>query len=340
MERLQSGLSASASGACIVRRAALDIGSATTKVKVADVDICERVALRVLMAEEAAVFYRDDVASDAPVQFATTTMDQGLEVLTDFRLRAAAHEPGAFAAVATSAFRTADNGLDFARHIEGTLSITVKIIDQNEEAWLGFMAAVRAAGVDPHQAVVWDVGGRSMQLTTLRDDGQLAIYRGQFASGQMRDFVIRQVQRKQPAALSPNPMSRRDADAALGYAEALAREEVPPEIRAKIADRDTLVVGIGALKYYGDRPPRKGGACERSHLEVTVDGLLDKGDAEIGGDYASTQISDRLLLVGFMRALGIERVALADVDLTDALLFEAEYWRGGAARDLAARPSP
>lgn len=311
---------------CLVRRAAVDIGSATTKVKVADVDLCERRQVRVLFAEDAPVFYRDDVTGAGPVALSPVTMDRGLDVLGDFRQRATEHAPSAFAAVATSAFRTAANGLDFARQIERELAIPVTVIDQRQEARLGFMAAVRAAGVDPARAVVWDIGGRSMQLTALRDDGRLAIYRGELASGQMRDFVIRQVQRKEPTVLSPNPMSRRDADAALAFAEALAREEIPPEIRDKLAARGTEVIGIGALKYYGDRPPHAGGVCARADLEVTIQGLLAKSDEEIGGSYATTQLSDRLLIVGFMQALGVERVLLADVDLTDGLLFEAEYW--------------
>jgi len=199
------------------------------------------------------------------------------------------------------------------------------------------MAAVRAAGAEPEDAVVWDIGGRSMQMTMLRDDGQLAIYRGRFASGQMRDFVIRQIQRKDQTILTPNPMTRSEADAAQAYAEALALEQVPSEIREKLVDRDTVVVGIGALKYYGDRPAHESGAaCARSQLEVTVGGLLSKHDAEIGGPYASTQLSDRLLIVGFMRALGVYRVALADVDLTDGLLFEARYWKRHARDERVA----
>ncbi len=54
--------------------------------------------------------------------------------------------------------------------------------------------------------------------------------------------------------------------------------------------------------------------------------MLGKDDRDIGGDYAATQVSDRLLLIGFMRALDIEVVRLADIDLTDGLLFESDYW--------------
>lgn len=312
----------------MVRRAAFDIGSATTKVKVADVDVCRHLEIEVLFAANAPVFFRDDVNDGGRSHFRAETMQRGIEVIRDFRLRAERFAPRGFAAVATSAFREAENGSELARRIEEELSIPVTIIDQNEEAWLGFMGAVRAAGVAPKKAVVWDVGGRSMQMTTLRPDGKLAIYRGDFASGQMRDFVIRQVQQKDRQVLTPNPMNEQDAAAALAYAEALALEEVPREIWAKLGEPETRVVGIGALEYYGDRPASEmGAACALADLELTVNGLLEKSDEEIGGAYASTQISDRLLIVGFMRALGVERVTLADVDLTDGMLFEAQYWQ-------------
>jgi hypothetical protein len=54
--------------------------------------------------------------------------------------------------------------------------------------------------------------------------------------------------------------------------------------------------------------------------------MLGKSDEEIGGPYASTAVSDRLLITGFMHALGIPKVLLVNVDLTDGLLFESEYW--------------
>ena len=99
------------------------------------------------------------------------------------------------------------------------------------------------------------------------------------------------------------------------------------------------VIGIGALKYYGNRPAYQPGAtCSPRGLQVRIEDLLGKSDEQIGGDYAATQVSDRLLLVGFMRALAIDEVRLVDVDLTDGLLFESEFWprnvAGGGARAL------
>lgn len=312
---------------CIVRRAAFDIGSATTKVKVADVDRCQRLPLAVIFADEEAVFYRDDVErphGDAHFQLAT--MRRGMTVLDGFLARARALDARQTSAVATSAFRLAANGDVFARQIRSDLGLEVRIVSQSEEARLGFIGAVRTAGLDPKRTVVWDIGGRSMQMAMLGDDGHLDLYRGSFASGQMRDFVSTELQGKHDEG-SPNPVHRDEARAAVAHAESLAKSEVPANIKRKLAESDTVVLGIGALKYYGDRPAHEAGAtCARKHLEVSVDDLLTKSDAEIGGAYASTQVSDRLLIVGFMRGLAIQRIELAEVDLTDGVLLEADYW--------------
>jgi len=315
--------------ACVTRRAAFDIGSATTKVKVAEIDHCQSLELDVLYAEEAPVFYRDDVqARDGEdPHLRSETMARGLEVLGRFKAAAMNYRPAGYTGVATSAFRLADNGADFASDIRNRLGITVRIIDQSEEAYLGFMGAVRRAGVEPEHAVVWDVGGRSMQMTTLGHDGHVVIYRGKFASGQMRDHLVRVVQKKGPEVLSPNPLSTSDIDAGLDFAKGLADRDVPAPVRAKLADPKTVVVGIGALKYYGTRPAGEpGAACDATHLSNKIAEMAGRTDEEIGGDYAATQISDRVLFIGFMKALGVRRVAIVDVDLTDGLLFEGQYW--------------
>lgn len=316
---------APAQPACVVRRAAFDVGSGTTKFKVADVDVCKHVLLSVVDSGEAPVFYGDDVVRGELPRFKEETMSRGVDVLRQFKARAAAHAPTGYAAVATAAFRRAKNAPDFLQRIRRELGIQVTLITQAQEARLGFLGAVLSAGVDPKRAVVWDVGGRSMQLTMLGVDGNLIIYKGELASGQMRDHIRQFVQRRD--ADSPNPVSHADLHAAVAFAIEYATEHVPPIIVDKLARDDTVVVGMGALKYYGDKPAGEPGAfCTAGLLEQKVSEMLNKSDEEIGGDYAATQVSDRALLIGFMWAMGVEVVQLADIDLTDGLLLESDYW--------------
>jgi exopolyphosphatase / guanosine-5'-triphosphate,3'-diphosphate pyrophosphatase len=319
------------SDGCKARRAAFDIGSGTTKVKVADIDLCAKTVTAIHFAEETPVFYGVDVAHDAEPSFQPATMDIGFRALADFKASAEQYRPEAYAAVATAAFRRAKNAEAFVDRIEGELGIAVNLIAQTQEARLGFMGAVRKAAVDPAGAVVWDVGGSSMQMTALGPQGHLVIYEGALASGQMREHMMHRVQGKNRDAASPNPVTEEQAELARAYAEAYARQNVPQAIQDKLAHPDTVVIGIGALKYYGDRPAHHDGAvCSQRVLSVRLAEIFDKSDGEIGGDYAATQVSDRVLLEAFMRGLGIDEVRLVDIDLTDGLLFEPEYWQPAA----------
>lgn len=315
---------------CRVRRAAFDVGSATTKVKVADVDLCRQRIVSVLLAREAPVFYREDVAGPRAVvsasgpSFHEETMQRGLAVLADFKRQAERFAPRGYRAVATAAFRRAANGRAFAERIHAEIGIVTRIISQGEEAELGFVGAVAALDVDPRRALVWDVGGQSMQMTYMLDDGGLGIYQSQLSSGPMRDHVMREVQHKDDTATTPNPISVQQAASARAHAADLARREISDSFKARLADPHTVVVGLGAIKYYGDTPSAR--TCTLRGVARALDALIGKTDEQIGGDYAATQVSDRLLIAGFMEALGIDSIRLADVDLCDGLLFHTDYW--------------
>ena len=314
---------------CRLRRAAFDIGSATTKVKVADIDICAHRILRVLLAEDAAVFYRDDVIDkpDDQAVFREETLAQGLEVLGRFKQKAEALDPAGYAAVATSSFRKAQNGEAFLTRVDRELGIRARIISQAEEAELGFLGAVASLGVDPTHAVVWDIGGQSMQIAVLGATiHQMRIYTGRFSSGHMRQYLMREVQKKDDSAKTPNPIKEQEAQAARSYAADFARSDVPEWTKRKLAQPGLVVVGIGALKYFPDARPDGRALASLAGLEKSAMDMLGKSDSEIGGPYASTHVSDRLLILGFMDALGIREVRLADVDLGDGLLFHEDYW--------------
>ena len=314
---------------CRLRRAAFDIGSATTKVKVADIDICAHRILQLLLAEDAAVFYRDDVIDKPEDQavFREATLAHGLQVLGRFKQKAEALGPSGYAAVATSSFRKAQNGETFLARVALELGIRARIISQAEEAELGFLGAVASLGVDPANAVVWDIGGQSMQIAVLGASAdQMRIYTGRFSSGHMRQYLMREVQKKDDSKKTPNPVQAQEAQAARRYAADFARGDVPEWTKRKLAQTGLVVVGIGALKYFPDARPDGRALASMPGLEKSATDMLGKSDSEIGGPYASTHVSDRLLILGFMDALGIREVRLADVDLGDGLLFHEDYW--------------
>ena len=126
---------------------------------------------------------------------------------------------------------------------------------------------------------------------------------------------------------TPNPIAPAEAASAITWVEQQVAQDALDPVRTKLADPNTVVLGIGALKYYADSRDGSPSGYSRSDLERQLSELLGASDAQIGGDYAATAVSDRLLIVAFMRALGIERVQPADVDLANGLLLAPQFWQ-------------
>ncbi|MEQ9324761.1 MAG: hypothetical protein RIF41_36685 [Polyangiaceae bacterium] len=305
---------------CQVRRAAYDIGSATTKMKVAVVDRCSGSVVRTLASAEEAVFYRRDILR-RPARLRDETMERGLRALRRLHDLAGRYQPQEQYGVATAAFRTAENGSRFLERVHRSLGLSVVIITQTEESRLGFLAAVAATRIEPRRAVVWDVGGGSMELTSLDDQGRMTTYDGDLASGQMERYLL-DLEGKAPM-VSPNPLDESQVERGIAYATEHAQQSVPEPLRAKLLRPDTVVIGIGATRYYADGLDNSDRLVTLAALARGIEMRLGKADVEIGGAYASTAVSDRILLLGYMTGLGIHTVRVTDAGLTDAVLVEA-----------------
>ena len=281
---------------CVLRVAAYDVGSATTKMQVADVDVCNKVVVARLDRASEPVAYGQDVADDGALE--PTTIAKGVAALARLHERAAILAPEQHAAVATEAIRSAHNRdtlLDaIARHID----IDIAVISQHREADLAFRGAVAKCNIDADRAVVWDIGGESMQLTA-SIDGELHVHGVDFASGDMR------------RAMSDNPVSSDEAARARRYARDNALGRIPAWLSFQLGQADTVVIGVGAWRYF------PGG---QNALQQAMVRSLDKSDAEIGGTYSELRVPTLALMLGTMDALSLGYIEPARADLTDGLL--------------------
>lgn len=153
----------------IERRAAIDIGSGTSKLVVADVDILNNRVVKVIYSDFVNVPF-----SDTLMENPANILDEDIYILAveNFStLFDRARQAGAvkFSAVATAAFRRASNGVDFINRLSRETHITMKIISQEDEAVLGFETAVQAAGYPSEKVISWDSGSGSIQLTSRSD---------------------------------------------------------------------------------------------------------------------------------------------------------------------------
>ena len=303
-------------------RAAYDIGSATTKVKVARVDPRRGRIVEDLFSEEAPVDYQASLErAEGDGSFAKAVMDRGVAVLERFRAAAERHGATRHRAVATAAFRRANNAAAFVERLERATGIRVAIVSPRREAILGFRGAVARSKHAPDRCAVWDAGGGSMQFAVRGPDG-FRIHVSEHGSVPFRNRVIERVQgRSAERTSSPNPLTGRQIEEALALAKRLAGE-IPAPVARRFRRAETTVLGIGGVHYYSVRGQLGGGkdAYTRRAVAERLKERAGATDAEIGGEYASTEVTNLILILGYMRRLGIERVEAEHVTLSDGLL--------------------
>ncbi len=343
--------------ACEQVRAALDIGSTTTKMVVARIDYCEDRVVQVLAPapgaklEHKVEYAKGTVdAEDGRKVFKDDVILQGLAAIQDLEAVALEHGAEAFSAVATSAFRVVDrlHAQNVLERIRRQTGFRVDLISQEEEARLGFFAAALKVGLARERLVVWDIGGGSMQMSYWDQRASSVVsYLGTFANEAMHRFLIEVVQgQNYRETTSPNPILKLDSevDRVNEFSQAIRKAQIesgggiPPGLRERLRALQNEVIGIGGVHYFSNcelmvrfsedgcsftHEELRGQA--RRHAHLTDRELVEAGlSASI--EFAPFGISGAALTVGVMNAVNIEQVRTIEVDMSDGILVDPDFW--------------
>ncbi len=309
---------------CIEYRAAFDIGSGATKMKVARIDKCNQEKPEIIYKKEIKVPYAENMAGNS---FNVQIQRTGLAALQELKAEAKTKGAQSFAGVATAAFRLAVNTPEFLQEIKKQTGIEVKLLSQDEEAVLGYLAASFFMSGRMKDAVIWDIGGYSMQMIFPKNDRDYVIYNGKLASISFKEKILSEIKHQQPGHyISPNPIGKDNLGKALKIVM-LAAIEVPEEIKEKLSKPDTIIIGIGGVHYQSvAKQLGVNNVYRHEELIGKLNTRIDLTDKEIGGQYADTEISNLILVLGFMQQLGIREVMLKNINLADGVLMNPAFW--------------
>ena len=309
-------------------RAAIDIGSGATNLKIAKVDPKTQKIVVQLFEKSIPVPYQKHLEQSSNNTFDQEVMTQGIQSIKALKEIADTYQVKKIVAVATAAFRQASNAQDFAREIQKDTGIAVRIINQDEEGILAFRGALALSAIPPEHALTWDIGGGSMQLTTLTPEGTYIVEKGQTASIPFKNTVIQHIQGRDIAThSSPNPLSSEQVLASIAYAKNLAESTTHGFIITKLQDPQTRVLAVGNLFNYGVKPLVDQKIVEQTALDKAVMKLADKTDAQLpGGSLSEVAVTNPILVLGYMQGLHIEKVQVINVNNTDGALTYPAYW--------------
>jgi exopolyphosphatase / guanosine-5'-triphosphate,3'-diphosphate pyrophosphatase len=207
----------------VTRVAAVDIGTNSTRLLVADVD--------------------DGRISDSKRETRITRLGEGVDerrrllpvpiarvrnVLTDYRRTADTLGAERTLAIATSAIRDAENGEAFLGEIEWSYGFVTRLLSGHEEALMTYRGVTSDRDLQAGTVIV-DIGGGSMELVAGNPD-----------SVRWHDSLDIGSVRLTERFLHTDPPTRDELDACAGAVRALLAERFPDEIR----ERTESAIGV------------------------------------------------------------------------------------------------
>ncbi len=306
---------------CIEKQAAMDIGSGSTKILVAIVNTCEGKILKTLFKESKSIKVKESVIGESIPKSIQSDLDLAI---SEWKIKTLPLNIKSYKAVATEVFRSTSNGLAVLEELEKKHLLKIKLITQIEEAILGFWSAVGASGLDPKQIVSWDIGGGSMQMTTIKNN-EFMFYTGKMASVNFKNEYLKTTKCRNNTNCSPNPMGLKGVLSAVKIADLYAKKNVPQEFKKEFKLK--TVVGIGGVhsksiwnQLLRSQPNEKDLNLNNLQTLAFENGKLK--DEDLKSEYAETEVTNIALVLGFMKRLEIQSVKPFDVDLTTGLLVQ------------------
>lgn len=316
----------STSYADIERRMAVDIGSGSTKFAIADVDSESNQIVNLLLEDSIPVPYQKHLQSDDG-SFDEDIQKLGLEAFQKIKNFQQEYQVQKVKAIATEAFRNAINAEKYAKEVLKQTGIAIDIITQKQEGVLAFYSAAPSAE-DIDNMVVWDIGTGSLQIMTLNKQKDVSVFMQPLGAIPIRDYIIEVIKEENlENTQTPNPLDEEDLKDADSYIRSIARKAYPI-IKEKIAASDRQVYGIGRLFYNGVGPYMTNPeVIERNSLRDFIAQSLNKSDEEfLDPNFANVDLSNCILVLGFMKALQIREVKLLNTTTAKGMMSYADYW--------------
>lgn len=313
---------------CKEIRAAYDLGSTSIKMAVAKVDHCNKKIHEVLFRANRKIDFQEDLNRSKSGNLSRKIIWKALTIISELHELSRSLKPQRSLVVASSVFNKALNTDDLIVKLWRWLKIPLIILTQKQKGEIGFEAVNSSVQTPRDQIAVWEIGGGSMQFTCLIDQSsEPLVFEGFLASASFKKILIEKIQNRNSSSVtSPNPISPQEGIRALEFLKNYA-VRVPPVIRAKLTDPRTKVYGIGGVHSYSLADQLGMPVYDLEAIRDVLNGSYNLSDHEIGGEYYETQISNLLLVAGFMQNLNISEVYSLDISMVNGVLVSDSYWQ-------------
>jgi len=316
---IQEKFEASKSTSEIMRRAAFDLGGGSIRVLVADVNVSTQQVVKKLFNAKIEIPFRKELTDND--QLSAEIEKVALKALSQLKEAASYYQPQHYSGVATEAFRLAKNGQSFLNRLQENCHITIKLIEQEEEGKLGFLAGVVNSHASPSETVVIDIGTGSVQITGLKEDGSYDVFKAKLGRVAIDEMISKKMrgQDEQPASI--NPVTEKEVFQTVDLIQTELRN-MSEHLQSKLASPKTTVIGTFS-PVDGEKCWRKDTA--RDFLKSRFVNLYDHEGKR------SRQTSKAILIYALVGGLQIDKFTINASDGIEGnaagLLITEEFWK-------------
>lgn len=304
------------------RRAIIDIGSGGTKYLIADYNTVTG-DYTIVKEGKINVPYQRALNGSEDHTFDRAIRDEGIAAFQEIQM--VFHQYGVQQnyAFATEAFRQATNATDFVAEIANRSGITVNILEQKDEAAIAFQQAALNLGVPEDELVVLEIGTGSFQLS-IKDE---TAHMGDLGSVPFHHHILTEI-----LGVEAGGKITSLTDEQMKVADKLARDiarQAEKDIKNVIrGDAGRAIVGIGNLFTRSLAPHAANpDVITRKDIRNFIKEILQKTPEEIQNDpFLSTDLSNAILALGFMKALQIHEINVLDTSNTTTILRTEANW--------------
>ena len=309
-----------------MRVAVVDIGTNSTRLLVADVDVANATVGRELVRRSRVT--RLGAGVDASGRLSKEAAERVFETLSEYREEIDRQDCERSIAVLTSAVRDASNGTQFADTVRERFGLDARVLAGEQEAQLTFLGAMSERRRSPSPTVVVDVGGGSTEFVV--GTGHEVVFHVSLNAG-----VVRMSERH----IHADPPGDEELRELAGDARSVLTEGLPAEVRETVTD-GIAVAGTATSAASIDQeldpydPERVNGyPLPLQTVERLLAGLAQMTESQrrevvgLNPDRAPTIVAGMIILGEAMRMFGLELVEVSEHDI----LYGAALLAAGAA---------
>lgn len=298
----------------------MDVGSGSTKLKVASIDKCQAKVLTVLFSGQIQLSLKENIASE---RFSSEFIETAASKIVDLAKEAKRFDVSLqqIVAIGTQALREAKNSDELVNRLKQS-QLHLRVISQAEEAELGHRAAVSDTAQDAKEVTSFDIGGGSFQIVSLQP--KTDIMGGHLASVSFKDHIVERIQRR-PRGSSPNPIHSKTAKSAIAFAENYARDlkKKHPDFRFQ-----KKIIGVGGVFGFSIAQQLGKSKFNLEDLEELYPKLISRRSEDIKSDFRDTESTNVLLVLGLLRGFDLKghEIEIKKANLADGVLTNSSYY--------------